>query len=221
MAAASTARISPTAYATGYFWYREGLSHPALATAEGQRMDRLMRPVLTALQRRGGLSMTALMLARHRGIDAVLTRAIEEGRVGQVVEVAAGLSPRGWSIKQRFGHRVTYIETDLPQMVALKQRLLQQGGLLTPGHRVVELDALAESGPHSLDTLSATLDPTVGTAVITERLMNYLDLQSARATWWRIAAALKRFPHGVYLNDLYLRPRHLNPMGAVFMTMLS
>src|SRR5882757_6281846 len=152
-------RISPTAYATGYFWYRHGLSHPALATAEGRRIDRIVRPLLLGTRLLGGFSLTALMLARHRGIDRVLGDAIEQGRVGQVIEIAAGLSPRGWDLKRRFGTRLNYIETDLPQMVALKQRLLDEGGLLTLGHSVVELDALADSGPQSLAALAGTLDP--------------------------------------------------------------
>ncbi len=59
-------------------------------------------------------------------------------------------------------------------MVALKQRLLADGGLLTPGHSVVALDALADSGPQSLAALAKTLDPKVGTAIVTEGLMNAL-----------------------------------------------
>jgi O-methyltransferase involved in polyketide biosynthesis len=211
-----SARISPTAYATGYFWYRHGLSHVALATPEGERFDRIAGKLMLAVRRLGGFSLTALLLARHRGIDAVLSRAIEEGRVGQVVEIAAGLSPRGWDMKRRYGARLTYVETDLPQMLALKRRLLEQGGLLTPGHRLEVLDALADDGPQSLAALVATLDPAVGTAIVTEGLMNYLDAATARGVWQRIATALRRFPQGVYLNDLYLRDRPANAAAALF-----
>ena len=143
-------------------------------------------------------------------------QAIEEGRVGQVIEIAAGLSPRGWSFKRRYGARITYVETDLPQMLALKRRLLEQGGLLTPGHRLEVLDALADSGPQSLAALVETLDPKLGTAVISEGLMNYFDPATARAVWQRIAAALRRFPHGAYLADIYLRDRPTNPAAALF-----
>jgi O-methyltransferase involved in polyketide biosynthesis len=214
--ASASERISPTAYATGYFWYRHGLSHPALATEEGRKADRVVQPLLGAVQKLGGFSMTALMLARHRGIDAVLGRAIEEGRVGQVIEIAAGLSPRGWGLRRRYGERLRYIETDLPQMVALKRRLLSEGGLLGAGHSVQVLDALADSGAGSLAALARTLDPGVGTAIVTEGLMNYLDPQAARGVWRRIAAALQPFPGGVYLNDLYLRPQRVNAAAGAF-----
>ncbi len=213
---AGSERISPTAYATGYFWYREGLSHPALATEEGRRIDRMMRLLLTATRVLGGFSLRALMLARHRGIDRVLSDAIEQGRVGQVIEIAAGLSPRGWDLKRRFGTRLTYIETDLPQMADLKRRLLGEAGLLTPGHSVVVLDALADSGPASLATLARSLDPEIGTAIVTEGLMNYLDPVAAEGVWRRVAATLKLFPQGIYLNDLYLKPRRTNPAAAAF-----
>jgi O-methyltransferase involved in polyketide biosynthesis len=219
--ATASERISPTAYATGYFWYRHGLSHPALATEEGRKVDRVVQPLLGAVQKLGGFSMTALMLARHRGIDGVLGRAIEEGQVGQVIEIAAGLSPRGWDLKRRYGQRLRYIETDLPHMVELKRRLLGEGGLLTPGHEVQVLDALADDGRDSLAALASSLDPAVGTAVVTEGLMNYLDPQAARGVWRRIARALRPFPHGVYLNDLYLRPQHLNAAAGVFGALLQ
>ena len=221
MTTIASERISPTAYATGYFWYRHGLSHPALATAEGRRIDRIVRPMLFGTRLLGGYSLTALMLARHRGIDRVLGDAIEQGRVGQVIEIAAGLSPRGWDMKRRFGKRLTYIETDLPHMVALKQRLLGDGGLLTPGHSVVELDALAESGPQSLAALARTLDPNTGTAIVTEGLMNYLDPTAAQGVWRRIAATLAQFPQSIYLSDLYLKPRRTNPAAAAFGALLS
>ena len=221
MTPTASERISPTAYATGYFWYRHGLSHPALATEEGRRIDRIVRPLLLGTRLLGGFSLDALMLARHRGIDRVLGDAIEQGRIGQVIEIAAGLSPRGWDLKQRFGKRLTYIETDLPQMVALKQRLLADGGLLTPGHSVVALDALADSGPQSLAALAKTLDPKVGTAIVTEGLMNYLGPATAQGVWRRIAASLAQFPQGIYLNDLYLKQRRNNPAAAAFGALLS
>jgi len=218
--AAGSERISPTAHATGYFWVRQGLSHAALATAEGRKADRVVRPMLATIRRLGGFSMDALMLARHRGIDAVLEQAIAEGRVGQVIEIAAGLSPRGWSFKRRHPG-LAYIETDLPRMVALKQSLLRDGQLLSPGHGVRVLDALADSGADSLAELAASLDPKVGTAVVTEGLMNYLDPATARGVWKRIATVLKRFPQGVYLNDLYLRPQHLNVAAGAFGALLQ
>lgn len=216
MSADKTDRISPTAYATGYLWYRHGLSTEALVTPQGKRLDRGFR-LLTRLTRLlSGVSLDAMMLARHKGIDAVLARAIDEGRVTQIVEIAAGLSARGWRFRQRYGDRITYIETDLPAMAATKRRLLEQAGLLSERHRVIELDALADSGAQSLAAVARTLDPEQGVAIITEGLMNYLDPDSADGVWRRIAKVLRQFPSGLYLSDLYLTQENRNAAMLAF-----
>ncbi|HEY9545890.1 MAG TPA: class I SAM-dependent methyltransferase [Solimonas sp.] len=216
-----TARVSPTAYATGYFWFRQGMSHPAFATPQGKKLDRAFR-VLTGVTRRlSGFSLDALMLARHKGIDAQLAKAIDSGKVGQVIEIAAGLSPRGWSFMQRYGERLRYIETDLPAMAACKRDILTQTGSLSDRHRIVELDALAESGPDSLATIARQLDPNIGTAIITEGLMNYLDPAAARAVWQRIAETLAGFPLGAYFSDVYFNGRVQHPAVIAFGALLS
>jgi O-methyltransferase involved in polyketide biosynthesis len=212
-AATGSERISPTAYATGYFWYKHGLSHPALVTPQGKRLDRSFSRLMKIL---GGDVFKNLMLARHTAIDALLMRAIEDGRIGQVIEIAAGLSGRGIRMTQRYGDRLTYIETDLPHMAALKRKLLGDAGLLSEKHRVLELNALADEGPQSLATIVKLLDREVGTAIITEGLMNYLDPDMARSVWQRIARNLKPFPRGLYLADVYFTQQNRGLAARVF-----
>jgi len=98
--------MSPTAHATGYFWYVQGLSHPTLATPQGRRLHYALRPVVTGVRLLGGLSLDATLMARHRGIDEKLETAIQSGEIGRVVGVAAGLSPRGWRFADRHGEHV-------------------------------------------------------------------------------------------------------------------
>src|SRR3954451_15365522 len=88
--------ISPTAHYTGHVWSRNGLSHPALATNEGRLFFAAFQPTMLASRVAGGPTLEGMLLARHRIIDALLESAIEDGRVAQVVEIAAGMSPRGW-----------------------------------------------------------------------------------------------------------------------------
>lgn len=221
MTAAPTARVSPTAYATGYFWYRQGLSHPAFATPQGRRLDRGFRALIRLVRATSGFSLDALMLARHLGIDARLSEAIESGKVGQVIEIAAGLSPRGWSFMQRYGERLRYFETDLPAMAACKREILGRTGSLSERHRVLELDALADSGPQSLAEVAKQLDPALGTAIVTEGLMNYFDPASAAAVWQRIAGTLSGFPQGVYFSDVYFHERRPHPAVLAFGALLS
>jgi O-methyltransferase involved in polyketide biosynthesis len=213
---ADSEKVSPTAYATGYFWYRHGLSHKGFLIPEGRRMDRRFRVLMGIVKVVSGVSIEALMLARHKGIDALLARHVESGKVTQVIELAAGLSPRGWRFMQRYPERLTYLETDLPHMAELKARLLAGIKPPTPRHRVVPVNALIDSGPGSLAELAATLDPKGGLAIITEGLMSYLDPASATGVWRRIAATLAKFPQGVYLSDSYVRSDRYGVGGQVF-----
>jgi O-methyltransferase involved in polyketide biosynthesis len=200
----NSAAISPTAHYTGYVWLRNGLSHPELGTIEGRVLFESLHPAMRVSAALGGPSLETYLLARHRAIDCLLERAIEEHGVGQVVEVAAGLSPRGWRFTQRYGDRITYVEADLPAMAERKRRALQRMGSLNETHRVEDLDALRDRGPGSLAALAATLDPGRGLAIITEGLLGYLDPDSMAGLWRRFASTLKAFPHGRYISDLHL-----------------
>lgn len=203
MASSSSATISPTAHYTGYTWFHNGLSHPALVTLQGRAMYAAVQPINALSRWSGGPTLEGVLLARHRAIDELLTRAIEAGRVSQVIEVAAGLSPRGWRFKQRYGQRLHYIEADLPDMARLKRELLARSNLQQAGHEVIAFDALAESGPLSLDALAATLDHGKGLAIITEGLLMYLSRDAVQGLWTRFAQTLSRFADGVYLSDLH------------------
>jgi O-methyltransferase involved in polyketide biosynthesis len=213
---AESDHISPTAYATGYFWYRQGLSHEAFAVPEGRRLDRGFRLLGSAIKLVGGFSIEALLLARHKGIDALLTQAIESGRVTQVVELAAGLSARGWRFTQKYGDRVTYVETDLPRMAELKRELLGKAGLKGPRHRVEVVDVLRDHGLDSLTAVMKSLNPAAGVAVVSEGLLSYLDPDTAKSAWRRIADALRGFPSGVYFSDCYVRQDRYGVGGALF-----
>jgi O-methyltransferase involved in polyketide biosynthesis len=166
-------------------------------------------------------SATSGIVVTEPSTAKVTIAAIESGKVGQVIEIAAGLSPRGWSFMQRYGDRLRYIETDLPAMAACKRDVLERTGSLSERHRIVELDALAVDGPNSLAAVAQQLDPHVGTAIVTEGLMNYLDPSSARAVWQRIAETLGRFPHGVYFSDVYFNERVRHPAVIAFGALLS
>lgn len=201
----SSDRISPTAHYTSFVWVRNGLSHPRLATSEGRVLFESLRGVMAASAWLGGNSLERYLLARHRSIDRLLEQAIESGRVSQVIEMAAGLSGRGWRFSSRYGERIEYVEADLPAMAERKRGALAGMGSLSDHHRVVALDALADGGPESLSGLaSEELDHGRGTAVITEGLLGYLDTPSVLGLWRRVAEVLGRFPDGLYLSDLHL-----------------
>lgn len=195
--------ISPTAHYTGETWVRNGLSHPQLGTWQGRLLHGTLALPNAASRMLGGPSLDGLLLARHRIIDALLDDLIRGG-VGQVIEVACGMSPRGWRFNERYGDRLTYVEADLPAMALRKRRALAQMGSLGDHHRVVDLDVLREDGPGSLEALVATMDPAKGLAIVTEGLLVYFDDPTVEALWARLAKALRPFSTGVYLSDLRL-----------------
>jgi O-methyltransferase involved in polyketide biosynthesis len=199
--------VSPTAHYTGETWVRNGLSHPQLATWQGRVLRRGFALPLAASKTLGGPTLEGLLLARHRIIDSILDDLIRGG-VSQVVEVACGMSPRGWRFTEQFGERLTYVEADLPPMARRKRDALARMESLTDRHRVADSDVLQESGPSSLEALVETLDPAEGLAIVSEGLLTYLDDDTVDALWTRLATALGRFDRGVYLSDLRFAKRN-------------
>jgi O-methyltransferase involved in polyketide biosynthesis len=213
--------ISPTAHYTGYVWFAHGHSHEAFATQRGRLMYRALRAPNVAARAVGLPTLEGMLLARHRLIDLRLAHAIDTGEVSQIIEVAAGLSPRGWRFRERYGDRITYIEADLPGMIANKRRVLAQLGGETATHRTVEIDAMRDDGPTSIAAICATLDPTRGTAIITEGLVNYFSRAHVAGMWQRFASALAPFPRSLYLSDIIMRDGNRNPLVASFSLLLG
>ena len=213
-------RISPTAHYTGYTWARHGLSHPELSSREGRILFESLRPVMVASRALGGASLENYLLARHRAIDALLERAIEEHGIGQVMEVACGLSPRGWRFAERYGERITYVEADLPEMASRKRDALRRMGSLGAHHRVEEIDALRDDGPESLAALAGGLRQQDGLIVITEGLLGYLTDDQVRGLWRRLATVLGGFASGRYVSDLHIGEVQ-TPQVRAFRVLLS
>jgi O-methyltransferase involved in polyketide biosynthesis len=213
--------ISPTAHYTGHVWVRNALSHPELATWEGRLMFDSLQPAMTLGRALGGPTLEDALLARHRLIDDLLRRAIADGRVSQVIEVACGMAPRGWRFSERYGIRLTYIEADLPEMAERKRRALARMGSLSDHHRVVDLDALRDDGPDSLARLAEDLDREQGLAIITEGLLTYLNQDTVVTMWRRFADVLGRFRSGLYLSDLRLAGVNRGVAERAFAVVLS
>jgi O-methyltransferase involved in polyketide biosynthesis len=193
--------VSPTAHYTGHVWLRNGLSHDALGTAEGKVMYAATEPLMVARKLAGQPTLEQYLLARHQVIDELLEEEITGHGVGQVIEIAAGMSPRGWRFTERHPDLV-YIETDLPAMAERKRKALADIGDRPAGHRVTELDALRDDGDASLASVADELDPDRGLVVITEGLLSYLDDGAMTDLWQRIADVLEGFDRGRYVFDL-------------------
>jgi O-methyltransferase involved in polyketide biosynthesis len=213
--------ISPTAHYTGHAWVRNELSHPDLATWQGRMLFGALDLPMALSRAVGGPTLEGALLARHRLIDHLLERSIEGGNIRQVIEPAAGMSPRGWRFSERYGEQIIYVEGDLPEMAERKRRALARMGSLGDRHRVVDLDVLRESGAGSLRRVVEMLDPREGLAIITEGLLTYLNREQVFATWRRFADALGGFGGGRYLSDLRLAGWNRAPAERAFGFVLS
>ena len=203
MASTDSSGISFTAYYTGEVWRQHGLSSEAFNTTQGKTLYYLGQPFEKFARAVAGFSTQTTLLQRHHMIDEVVRKAITEQGVTQIVEIACGLSPRGVRFCQEFPD-LQYVEADLPAMLAHKEKLLAENGLLTANHCVVGINILEENTPDALAVVfERELDPTRKTLVITEGLINYFDYQTISIFWRNLAQVLRQFPAGGYVTDLY------------------
>lgn len=201
--------ISPSAHFTAYVWYRRGLSDAAFVSLFGRFSHAVLRPVMWASRKFFDLDLERMLLLRHLQIDADLQRAIEIDGVCQVVEIACGLSPRGYRFTQRYP-QLHYIEADLPAMAGRKGQLLAENQWLSNTHQVVSVDVFAEDGPFRLANAFAQLNRSEPVVVITEGLVNYFSLDQIELFWTRLAEQLRPFCAASYVTDLYPE-LHLHP----------
>ncbi|HEX4918174.1 MAG TPA: class I SAM-dependent methyltransferase [Limnobacter sp.] len=217
----SAARVSPTALYTGQVWQVNQRSVPELASAPARLLHTALAPAMLASRSLGGPTLTDFLLARHDIIDLELARRIESGKVTQIIEVAAGLSPRGARFVEKYGDRITYIEADLPKMVAKKRKLLARRLAVCPNHQVRVVDAFATEGAYCLEEIARGLNPKQGVAIVTEGLLNYFSKPLVMQLWERIESTLDDFPYGVYLADLHLQSNNADPLSRAFAAALG
>ena len=191
--------ISFTAHYTGYIWYQMGISHPAFATSKGKFLTALVNPFENWAERVVGGSMRTTLKERHQMIDDALIQLINIYPDLQVVEIAAGLSPRGWGFRKKYPN-LHYIEVDLPDMAEVKKSALAQAE--QPDAKVLAVDLFSPQ----LKDLFGTLDAEKPVVIISEGLINYFTKDSLHALWTSFSNYGKAFPHFYYLTDLYPEP---------------
>lgn len=191
--------ISFTAHYTGYIWFQEGISHAALASNKGRWLAKLVSPLESWAEQIIGDSMRTTLRQRHGLIDQQLNRFLAEHPDAQVLEIATGLSPRGWRYRQKYPNLV-YVEADLPEMAAAKRQALSQ--IEKPAPQIEAVDLFGEGFQQLLESF----DQKKPLVIISEGLVNYFTKDMLNDLWTRLATGLKQFPIGVYLTDIYPEP---------------
>lgn len=191
--------ISFTAHYTGYIWYQMGISHPALATAKGKTLAALVHPIESWAEKYVGGSMRTTLKQRHSILDSHLRELIEQHPNLQVLEIACGLSPRGWWFRQHYPN-ITYRELDLPDMAATKQAALQQ--IENNVDEVLSVDLFTDAFAAAFEVF----DPQRPLVIISEGLINYFEKPMLQQLIQAIANYGQSFKELHYLTDIYPEP---------------
>ena len=191
--------ISFTAHYTGYIWYKMGISHSVLATSKGKFLAMIADPIESWAEKHVGGSMRTTLKDRHTMLDDALKRLIEQYPNLQVLEIAAGLSPRGWWFRQHYPD-IDYRELDLPDMAQTKQSALKQIEKNSPD--ILSVDLFTENFRQAF----AVFDQNRPLVVISEGLINYFDKGLLQQLIQSIAQYGQDFQTLHYLTDLYPEP---------------
>ncbi len=190
--------IAPTGHFTAQVWVREGFPNARLFDTSTGRLlfraaDTLLKvfgPVLPLLVR----YHEEFLAIRHYAFEARL----KELQPDFVLEIGAGLSPRGITFAEAFP-KLTYVEGDLSGMVEAKRSRI--AGRRLPSNYHLHVNDLFS--PRFLESLPARPAPGQRVVVITEGVCDYFSIPEKKLAWTNIARFLKSAGGGTYLFELH------------------
>ena len=191
--------ISFTAHYTGYIWYSMGISHPVFATSKGKFLAKVLHPLESWAEKHVGGSMRTTLKQRHSIIDDQLTQLIQQHPDLQILEIACGLSPRSWNVRQKFP-QINYRELDLPDMAKIKTQALQK--LDSEAPEVLTADIFT----HDFEKIFHTFDSKHPLVIISEGLINYFDKTLLNKLLQGMTEYGQDFTELYYLTDIYPEP---------------
>lgn len=188
--------ISMTARYTAAVWDRIGLPYASrFADLRGKAMVEASLVAGRVLPRNiGAFLIDGALVPRHLFMDEF----VKQGGYQQVVEVAAGYSPRGM-LFANLGLR--YVEVDRPNVMREKERLC--AGIDAKRPMFLGLDATA---PDFVDRVVAACDPRLKTVLITEGMSPYFARADYVAVLRNLRALAARL-NAVFITDFYRNVR--------------
>ncbi|MEW6776262.1 MAG: hypothetical protein AB1405_08210 [Bdellovibrionota bacterium] len=209
-------RIAPTAHYTAQAWVKDGFPNAELFdTLTGRTLYRIVRATTTLW---GPLLPDHI---RYHEQYLFIRHHVYEERLRQVnpdfvLEVGAGLSPRGLTFaRERPG--MTYVEADLPHMVAEKRRRLGNTSL-PPNYHLTTIDLLGNG-------LGLSIKPKQGQKLlaITEGVTDYLTMEEKKAAWRNLSSFLREGGGGTYLCEIHPFSQFVSYRGLskIYMTTIG
>jgi O-methyltransferase involved in polyketide biosynthesis len=189
-------RISPTAWLVAY---QRSITDIPLAPEVYQELENVIQERRESPESKGidalkSTPLTIMWEARFKIVNYML----ELHRANQILELAAGFSPRGLAMAR--DSAATYVELDLPDLVEDKRRIIE--ALIGSGKLLVlpNFHLLPGNALYAADVMHATScfagDPI---AVVNEGLLGYLDLDE-RTTFARNVRAVLEQNGGVWIT---------------------
>ena len=201
---ASQERVSLTAWRVAY---RRTLSDIPFSSEIFDELQKIMRRTRSAaelqeLEQLVQPDITPIFEARFK----LVNRLLKEQNVKQILEIAAGFSPR--SLAMARDPSVEYSEMDLPGLMSEKrsvfEELIKQGKIprypnvhLNSGNVLRMEDLLAAAKPFRKEPI----------AVVNEGLLRYLTFEEKEIVVTNVRKLLRRFGGTWITPDLSLRPQ--------------
>jgi len=147
----------------------------------------------------GAATYAAFMEARFKSVNHIL----EEHRARQVLELAAGLSPRGMDFAPR---GVVYVEADLPESIERKREIVTAVLGAVPAN--LHLCAASVVDREQFLACAAVFDKRP-VAITTEGLLRYLTFDEKQRLSANVRELLARFGGIWVTTDVHLR-KHMH-----------
>lgn len=183
-------KISPTAWGVAYRRTLAGIPYSEDIFRELEEIVRRTRSVdeLAALESLRYPESTPMFEARYK----LTNRLLKEHPTNQILELAAGFSPRG--VEMAHDPAMQYVELDLPGVMDEKrivlQRLIEQGKMPQQGNLHLEDGNALDAGDIERAVRPFGEGPV---NVINEGLMRYLDFDEKATLAHNIHGLLERF----------------------------
>lgn len=193
--------VSVTAKIVGYLRGMDDSLAFARALSFAADAERSLNSLgITAAETRA--RMAVLFQARYHCINA----AIAASRTRQILEIAAGISPRGlqWS---RSNPGTIYIESDLPILMKQKAKILRSLALdsATGRRGVLHCCGIDAFDLKSLRYALTYTDPSCALVIVTEGLLLYFDADELRDFLTNMRIILTEQPKAKWIVDLVSR----------------
>lgn len=149
-------------------------------------------------------SMAVLFQSRYHAMNAVISG--REHSAKQIIEFASGISPRGYQWA-RMSPRSIYVESDLPQLMIHKAKLIRDACLRASAkgrgvHHCCAADVLNRD---SVFAAIENLDTTSPFTMVTEGLLLYFNDAEMNQFLTNIQAVLEQYPGARWVTDFVTR----------------